>query len=45
VSLFPQCPAKKMRTSVSFHANQLDLYIRGEAQQLGARELTRLSDA
>src|SRR6266478_5875223 len=39
VSLFPQCSAKKMRTSAGFHANQLDVYVRGETQQLGAREL------
>ncbi|PYT64232.1 MAG: hypothetical protein DMG35_01145 [Acidobacteria bacterium] len=28
-----------MRTPTSFHANQLDVYVRGETQQLGAREL------
>src|SRR5712691_6577385 len=39
VSLFPQCSAKKMRTSAGFHANQLDVYVRCEAQQLYAREL------
>src|SRR6266851_1273682 len=39
VSLFPQCSAKKMRTSAGFHANQLDVYVRGETQQLCAREL------
>src|SRR6266446_3894585 len=39
VSLFPQCSAKKMRTSAGFHANQPDVYVGSEAQQLGAREL------
>src|SRR6266403_5602577 len=39
VSLFPQCSAKKMRTSAGFHANQLDVYVGSEAQQLCAREL------
>ena len=39
MSLFPQCPTKKMRTAASFHANQLDVYVRGEAQQLCTREL------
>jgi hypothetical protein len=39
VALFPQCSAKKMRTSAGFHANQLDVYVGGEAQQLCAREL------
>src|SRR5260370_13892237 len=34
VSLFPQCPAKKMRTSAGFHANQPDVYVGSEAQQL-----------
>src|SRR5258708_18719382 len=27
VSLFPQCSAKKMRTSAGFHANQPDVYV------------------
>src|SRR5260370_532070 len=39
MSLFSQGSAKKMRTSAGFHANQLDVHVRGEAQQLGAREL------
>src|SRR6266436_1556270 len=39
VSLFPQCSAKKMRTSAGLHANQPDLYVGSEAQQLCAREL------
>src|ERR1700675_3478431 len=39
VSLFPQCSAKKMRTSAGFHANQPDVYVGSEAQQLCAREL------
>src|SRR5467141_757344 len=39
VSLFPQCSAKKMRTSAGFHANQPDVYVACEAQQLCAREL------
>src|SRR6202043_2600686 len=39
VSLLPQCSAKKMRTSAGFHANQLDVYVGGEAQQLCTREL------
>src|SRR5713226_2173631 len=39
VSLFPQGSAKKMRTSAGFHANQPDVYVDGEAQQLCAREL------
>src|SRR5216684_7940814 len=39
VSLFSQCPAKKMRTPTGFHANQLDVHVRCEAQQLYAREL------
>src|SRR6266851_5425216 len=39
VSLFPQCSAKKMRTPASFHANQPDVYVGSEAQQLCAREL------
>jgi hypothetical protein len=28
-----------MRTSAGFHANQSDMYVGGEAQQLCAREL------
>src|SRR5260370_1590002 len=39
VSLFPQCSAKKMRTSAGFHANQPDVYVGSEAQQLCTREL------
>src|SRR5260370_91727 len=39
VSLFPQCSAKKMRTSAGLHANQPDVYIRREPQQLCTREL------
>src|SRR5260370_27959592 len=39
VSLFPQCSAKKTRTSAGFHANQPDAYVGSEAQQLCAREL------
>src|SRR5258708_27203869 len=39
VSLFPQCSAKKMRTSTGFHTNQPDVYVGSEAQQLCAREL------
>src|SRR6266436_3735140 len=39
VSLFPQCSAKKMRTSAGLHANQHDVYIRREPQQLCTREL------
>src|SRR5882724_4854683 len=36
MSLFPQSSAKKMRTSAGFHANQPDVYVGGEAQQLHA---------
>jgi hypothetical protein len=39
MSLFSQRPAKKMGSSAGFHANQLDLYGRGEVQQLCSREL------
>src|SRR5260221_11889831 len=39
VSLFPQSSAKKMRTSPGLHANQPDVYIRREPQQLCTREL------
>src|SRR5260370_21146345 len=39
VSLFPHCSAKKMRTSADFLANQPDVYIGSEAQQLSARKL------
>src|SRR5882672_2778718 len=39
MSLFPQGSAKKMRTSAGFHANQPDVYVGSEAQQLCAREL------
>jgi hypothetical protein len=34
MSLFPEGSAKKMRTSAGFHANQPDVYVGGEAQQL-----------
>ena len=36
VSLFPQGSSKKMRTSAGFHANQSDVYVGSEAQQLCA---------
>jgi hypothetical protein len=39
MSLFPQGSTKKMRTSAGFHANQPDVYVGGEAQQLCTREL------
>src|SRR5258708_10927512 len=39
VSLFPQCSAKKMLTSAGVHANQPDVYVGSEAQQLVAPEL------
>src|SRR5258706_89764 len=39
VSLFPQCSAKKMRTSAGFHANQPDLYVGCEAHQPCVHEL------
>jgi hypothetical protein len=39
VALFPQGPAKRVRGSAGFHVNQLDMRVRGETQQLGAREL------
>ena len=39
MSLFPQGSAKKMRTSAGFHTNQPAVYVAGEAQQWGTREL------
>ena len=39
MSLFPQSTAKKMSSSAGFHADQHDLQVRGEAQQLVARAL------
>src|ERR1700688_4992216 len=44
VSPFPKCSAKKMRTSAGFHANQPDVYVGSEAQQLGTRELLAYYD-
>src|SRR5260370_2429081 len=41
VSLFPQCSAKKMRTSARFHANQPDVYVASEAQHALIAHLRR----
>jgi len=37
--LFSQCAAEKMGTTAGFHADQLDLPVRRETQQLQSREL------
>jgi hypothetical protein len=39
VALAAQRPAEQMCAAASFHANQVDLQVRGEAQQLRARKL------
>ena len=39
VPLFVQCPAEEMRAATGFHANQIDVQVRGKLQQLLARKL------
>src|SRR5712692_954563 len=39
MTLLPQRPAKKMGASARFHTNQLNLHVRGEAEQLRSREM------
>jgi hypothetical protein len=34
MTLLPQRPAKKMGASARFHTNQLNVHVRGEAEQL-----------
>jgi len=38
MTLFAQCPAEKMSSSAGFHANQSNLQVRGEVQELAARK-------
>jgi hypothetical protein len=38
MTLFAQCPAEKMGSSAGFPANQSNLQVRGEVQQLAARK-------